>query len=212
MPRSRLPAAVWDAVLVLSLRVLLGAHGAQGSLGCVLLGYELPGIQAGHTKRLLLLPVYATGKARLVHTHTLPSGCAPRRSALGELSPMLRGFFARGTEDAQGCEEMNEHFCSVHFHPPCCIVGVMEGTGRDCSMERGRVAVPWRGSKHAAFQHRCWEPVRLLQWHKCVQGNQKLWKQRQHGDVSTALLSEEGSWECGASVVVLSIRNFGEYC
>lgn len=89
MPRNRLPAAVWDAAMVPSLRVLLGAHGTQGPLGCVLLGSEQPGIQVGHTKRLLFLPlpVYATGKVRLVQTHTLPNGCAPRCSALGEPVP-----------------------------------------------------------------------------------------------------------------------------
>lgn len=119
------------------------AESPQGPLGCVVLGYELPGIQVGHAKRLLLLPVYATGKARLVQTHILSSVVVHHDAVpLMSLSPVLHGFFARNTEDAQGCGEMTEHLCSTHFHPSYCVVGVVEGAVRDCSMERGRAAVP----------------------------------------------------------------------
>lgn len=58
--------------------------------------------------------------------------------------------------------------------------------------------------KACSFQgkHHCWEPVWLLGCHKRAQGNQKVWKQRQHGDVITALLLEVGTGERAQSGVL----------
>lgn len=88
-------------------------------------------------------------------------------------SPLPHGFLVRSTENAQECWEMTENFCSVW---------VVVGAGRDPCMGRGRVAVPWHGSKRAAFKGSI----------KCARGNQKVWKQGQHGDVTMALLLEVG--------------------
>lgn len=141
---------------------------------------------------------------------------------LVSLFHLLHGFLARSTEDAQGCGEVTEHFFSVQFHSPHCSVGVVNDAGRDCSMGRDRATVPCLGSKHAAFRgsitagSQCgyWDATSVpRETRRCGnRGSMEMSSQHCSWRWAQGRGPRAVSWECGASVVVLSIRSFGEHC